>query len=122
MYLGLACGVVGFATYGLATTPSIFLAGIPAMGLWGLTSPAVQGLMTARVGQEEQGRLQGALSSLMGVGALIGPLLFTQCFALAIGPLAELGLPGAPFLLASGLLATGLVLGLRAGRGAHVVR
>ncbi len=122
MYLGLSCGVVGFAVYGLATVPAVFLAGIPAMGLWGLTSPAVQGLMTARVGQDEQGRLQGALSSLMGVGALIGPLMFTQCFALAIGPLVGLDLPGAPFLLASSLLAVGLVLGLWAGRGPHVVR
>jgi DHA1 family tetracycline resistance protein-like MFS transporter len=120
LFIGLAAGVVGFAIYGLAPNPMVFLAGVPVMAVWGLASPSVQGLMTSRVAPDEQGRLQGAVSSLMGVGALIGPLLFTQSFAVAIGPAQTLGLPGAPFLLASAMLLLALVLALRARRPASV--
>jgi DHA1 family tetracycline resistance protein-like MFS transporter len=121
LVVGLAAGVVGFAIYGLATNAMVFLAGVPALAFWGLASPAAQGLMTARVPPDEQGRLQGAVSSLMGVSALMGPLLFTQSFAVAIGPARGLGVPGAPFLLASSLLALALVLATRA-RGPSVDR
>lgn len=52
----------------------------------------------------EQGRLQGAIASLIGIAGLVGPGLFTQTFAYFISPAAKWHLPGAPFLLASCLL------------------
>jgi DHA1 family tetracycline resistance protein-like MFS transporter len=39
----------------------------------GLTNPSIQGLMTAPVSEGEQGKLQGANTSLMGLTGLIGP-------------------------------------------------
>ena len=54
----------GFAIYGLATTGAGFWLGIPVMAMWGLSQPAVQGLMSAKVGPTEQGQLQGATGSL----------------------------------------------------------
>lgn len=98
---GLLFGMVGFVVYGLAPTGTIFLFGIPAGALFGLTYPNLQSIMTSRVGDDEQGRLQGALSSLSGVGGVIAPILFTQTFALAIGPWSGLHLPGLPFLLSA---------------------
>jgi DHA1 family tetracycline resistance protein-like MFS transporter len=59
--------------------------------------------MSRRVSASEQGQLQGANASLMGVANMLGPGLFTQVFALAIAAGAW-HLPGAPFWLASGLL------------------
>src|SRR5207245_2581931 len=82
--------------YGLAPTGGIFLMGIPLGALYGLTYPSLQGLMTRRVGPDEQGRLQGALGCLMGIAGVIAPLLFTQVFAAAIGPFRAAGVPGAP--------------------------
>ena len=35
--------------------------------------PGLQGLMTRRVGPQEQGQLQGANQSLQGIAAIIGP-------------------------------------------------
>ncbi|HTT36297.1 MAG TPA: TCR/Tet family MFS transporter [Burkholderiales bacterium] len=109
---GLAFGAAGFAVYGLAPTGALFLVGVPVMSLWGLAGPASQGLMTRLVGPSQQGQLQGANSSIMGVTGLIGPGLFTQAFATSIGPRASWHLPGAPFLLAALLMvvATGLAL------------
>jgi len=82
------------------------------MALWGLIAPAVQGLLSRRVSSLEQGRLQGATSSLMGLAGLLGPGLFTFVFARAIKASGTLHLPGAPYLLAAMLLvgALGLVL------------
>jgi DHA1 family tetracycline resistance protein-like MFS transporter len=104
---GLLFGTVGFAVYGLAGTGPIFWIGVPLMSLWGLAGPAAQAIMTRRVAATEQGRLQGALSSIMGITGLIGPGLFSLVFARAIE--GEFGgtLAGAPFLLASVMLLAG---------------
>ena len=113
---GLMFGVAGFAIYGMAATGPIFLIGIPVMAFWGLFGPAAQGMMTRRVGPSEQGQLQGALNGLRGVSGLIGPGLFTLTFAAFIGSLRDWQLPGAPFLLASLLLAVAAVLAWRITR------
>jgi DHA1 family tetracycline resistance protein-like MFS transporter len=115
---GLAFGVAGFAIFGLAPTGPVFWLGIPVMALWGLVSPASQGLMSRRIGPQQQGQLQGANASLMGVANLIGPGLFTLTFAFAIGTAKDWGLPGAPYLLAAGLLAMAILVALRAMRSA----
>ena len=72
--------------------------------------------MTRRVGASEQGQLQGANGSVRGITELIGPGLFTQSFAFFIAAGAPLQLPGAPFLLASLLLAAALLVAWRVTR------
>ncbi|WP_257454325.1 TCR/Tet family MFS transporter [Archangium lipolyticum] len=116
MLLGLWFGAAGFAIYGLAPTGFVFCLGIPVIGLWGLFGPAAQGIMTRRVSPSEQGQFQGALASVMGIAGTLGPGLFTLLFARAIDPQRAWNQPGAPFLLASVLLAFGLVLAWRATR------
>ena len=111
---GLLCGAVGFSIYGLAPNPVIYCLGIPIMAFWGLVGPSAQSLMTRRVGASEQGQLQGAIASLAGIAGLLGPSLFTLTFALFIDRLADWHLPGAPFLLAAGLLLMGWALAWRA--------
>jgi DHA1 family tetracycline resistance protein-like MFS transporter len=81
---GLSCGAVGMAIYGIAPTGLLFAAGIPIMSMWGFYGPSAQGLMTRRVGPTEQGKLQGALSSIMGITGIVGPGLFTLTFSTAI--------------------------------------
>lgn len=107
MLLGLFMGVLGFFVYGAAPSGVSFMLGIPLMSLWGLSGPAAQGLMTRKVGPTEQGRLQGAMSSLMGIAELLGPMLFTTVFALSIDPSRGFTLPGAAFWVASLLLLVG---------------
>ncbi|MFL5358201.1 TCR/Tet family MFS transporter [Archangium sp.] len=119
LLLGLAFGSVGFTIYGLASTGPQFWLGIPVMALWGLFGPASQGMMSSRISPSEQGQLQGALSSIMGIAGMIGPTLFTQTFAYFIGPRLDWNLPGAPFLLAAGLLVLALGLAGRATRPAR---
>jgi MFS transporter, DHA1 family, tetracycline resistance protein len=119
LFVGLAFGILGFAMFGLASTGTWFLAAIPVMALWGLASAACLALMSRHVSSSEQGQLQGANASLMGIASMFGPPLFTLAYAAAIK--AET-LPGASFLLAAGFLVAGLVVsvlvtrkGVRAG-------
>jgi DHA1 family tetracycline resistance protein-like MFS transporter len=104
LILALICGAIGMTIFGLAPTGIAFLVGVPVMSLWGLSGPALQGLMTRRVGANEQGQLQGANSSIMGIANLVGPLIFATIFAYSIGGGRGWNLPGASFLLAALLL------------------
>ena len=115
LLFGLLCGAAGFAAFGLAPNGALFCIGIPVMALWGIANPALQGLMTRRVDPTEQGRLQGANSSLQGIANMIGPGLFTQVFAGAVAAHGG-GLSGAPFVLASLLLLAAMAAAWRAAR------
>jgi MFS transporter, DHA1 family, tetracycline resistance protein len=117
MALGLAFGAAGFAIYGLAASGTAFWIGIPVMALWGIATPSLQSVMTRLVNPQEQGRLQGALASLTGLASLLGPTLFTQVFAASIsGPDNWIALPGAPFLVSSGLVLVAMVMAWRTTR------
>jgi DHA1 family tetracycline resistance protein-like MFS transporter len=116
LLLGLLFGVVGFGVYGIATTGALFLVGIPFMALWGLAGPSMQALMSHKVSAEEQGRLQGAMSSVMGITGMLAPLLFTQVLRGAIDEGHAAYLPGAPFVLAAVLLGLSFLWSLRVAR------
>jgi DHA1 family tetracycline resistance protein-like MFS transporter len=116
LMLGLVFGALGFAIYGWASNGYWMLAGIPVMALWGFGGPATQAMMTRQLEAHEQGRLQGALSSLMGVAGLIGPGLFTQVFAWFIVARNGWTLPGAPMFIAATLLVAAMFVGWRASR------
>jgi DHA1 family tetracycline resistance protein-like MFS transporter len=108
---GSAFGVAGFAIYGLASTGTLFLCAIPVMALWGLASPATQALMSRQVDSKEQGLLQGAISSLTSLAGIGAPLMFAHVFASAIEMRRAFQLPGAGFLLASGLVMVAGIVG-----------
>lgn len=112
MMIGLASGLAGFAVYGLASTGTLFMVGIPVMALWGFAQPSVTAQMTKEVQPEEQGRLQGASASINGLSGMVGPWIFAYAFAFAVDPAKGLNMPGLPFFLAAGLMLIGLVAGL----------
>lgn len=111
LLLGLSCGAVGFLIYGLADVGWIFLLGLPVSALWALAAPATQALITQEVGPEVQGRIQGALMSLVSLAGILGPALFAGSFGYFIGDSAIVHLPGAPWYIAALLLGIGVVLG-----------
>ncbi|HYM34497.1 MAG TPA: hypothetical protein VET48_03820, partial [Steroidobacteraceae bacterium] len=102
--LGLGFGFLGFATFGSASSGTIFMAGIPFVALWGLGGPAMQSLMSRRVQTTEQGQLQGALGSIRGITGVIGPLIMNGLFSETAGPRALAEAPGAVYFLSAVLL------------------
>jgi DHA1 family tetracycline resistance protein-like MFS transporter len=109
---GLGCGAAGFAVFGLAPSGTLFWWGIPLMSLWGVCPPTIQALMSRRVSASQQGQLQGATHSLIGLTGLIGPVLFTQIFALSL-PIDA----GMAFLAAALILLAALALAAQVTRG-----
>ena len=106
LIVGLCFGFASFVIYGLAPNGVVFLSGVPIGALWGLTTPSAQGLMSQRVESTEQGLLQGMVGSLQGIAGLIGPFVFTQILARAIGT----PLPGAAYLLSAALMVVAITV------------
>ena len=97
---------------GIATAPNGFwLYGWISLALIsGMQGPALQKVMTERVGADAQGELQGGLSALGSLVLIISPLLYTQLlFAFERG-VAGIVFPGAPFVVAAGFSVLGLIL------------
>ena len=114
--LGLAFGFLGFLFYGLAPTGVLFLVGVPVMSLWGFANPSLQALMTRHVSGSEQGKLQGANSSLTAIAGLVGPAIFTSAFSFFIAPGAPAHVPGAPYILAAAMLLASCAIAWHATR------
>src|SRR5271170_2995522 len=81
---GLFYGFLGFVGFGVAWKGWGALAAIPFIALWGVAGPAMQSLMSQKVNASSQGKLQGAINSLRALTGMVGPVLFTQVFSLAI--------------------------------------
>ena len=101
--------------FALAPTGPWFLLGVPFISLWGLGGAAEQSIMSAHVSADAQGRLSGATASLIAMAGMIGPLFFTRIFAHVLRH-PELELPGAPYLVATVLLAIAIAVAWRATR------
>jgi DHA1 family tetracycline resistance protein-like MFS transporter len=89
------------------------MAFIGLLALAGLAGPAIQAVISREVAASEQGELQGALNSLSGIAAIVGPLIGTNLLA-RFGPLdAHPHVAGAPFFASAAFNAVGLALAVR---------
>ncbi|WP_147111376.1 TCR/Tet family MFS transporter [Tateyamaria sp. syn59] len=104
----LLIGFVSSGTWLLILTP---LAALPAV-----ITPALQGIMSKAVGDDEQGELQGALVSISALAMIISPLLMTFVFYRFTEPSNGIYMPGAPFLLAAVLIAIALMVFMRSAQ------
>jgi DHA1 family tetracycline resistance protein-like MFS transporter len=114
---GLTFGFLAFMGFALASRGWMAFAAIPLIALWGIAGPAMQSLMSQRVDPSSQGKLQGAVNSLRAITGMIGPLLFTQVFAIAISP-HVMHVPGAPYYLAAFLMLASASVAYIVGRPA----
>jgi DHA1 family tetracycline resistance protein-like MFS transporter len=95
VYVGLFLYATGFLLFGLATQGwMMFLFLIPYC-LGGIAGPSLQGIMSGQVPPNQQGELQGALTSLMSLTSIAGPILMTTLFYSFSKPDAVVYFPGA---------------------------
>ena len=69
--------------------------------LGGIAGPSLQGIISTQVPSNEQGELQGALTSLMSLTSIIGPPLMSNLFYFFTKSEALIYFPGAPMLTAA---------------------
>lgn len=114
--IGLLIGVFTMAGYGFATEGWMIYTILAVGSLGGISGPAAQGLISKNVAVDEQGAVQGALSSLGSVAGIIGPPVASNLFGYFISPKAPFALPGAAFFLGSFFILCALLLALRSFR------
>ena len=98
--VGFFAAVAAYIGIALAPNAAAVYLWCIVSSLSGFVMPAVQSIMSNQVPQSEQGELQGAIASMSSVGAIFGPILFTQAFAYFTHTPNSIYFPGAAFLLA----------------------
>lgn len=101
VYAGLLLYTCGYVLYAFADQTWMVFAITTIYCMGGIGGPALQGIISLEVPANEQGELQGALTSLMSITSIIGPVLMTQTFAAFTAADAPVYFPGAPMLLAA---------------------
>lgn len=99
--LGLSIDVLAFVALGFVTNGWIALALTPLTALGSIAGPALQGIMSRKAADDQQGELQGTIASINAVATIAAPLIMTQTFFYFTRDDAAMFLPGAPFLLSA---------------------
>ena len=110
---GLGLSVAMYVCYGLCSQGWMIYLCILVGSLSGVAGPAVQGILSRCVAPDQQGGLQGALTSLASVAGIIGPLMCTSLFGYFISDRAPVHLPGAAFFASALLSLVALGLAVR---------
>lgn len=101
---GLLLELAFLMFYGLARHEGLILASVPFAALAAVGFPALQAILSRRVGDDQQGELQGVLASLVSLATIFAPVVMTQVFARFSGPGAPIFAPGAPFLVSAAIM------------------
>lgn len=113
VWIGLLLYATGMVLFGLATQSWMMFAFMVPYALGGIAGPALQGIMTNEVPSNEQGELQGGLTSLISLSTIFGPWFMTWVFYFCTRSGAPLYLPGAPYYCAAALLLGSALLAVR---------
>lgn len=101
IYLGLALYTAGLALFAFASQGWMMFVFLVPYCLGGIAGPSLQATISQHVPPDQQGELQGALTSLMSLTTIIGPLIMNNLFTYFTSPKAPFLFPGVSFLLGS---------------------
>jgi DHA1 family tetracycline resistance protein-like MFS transporter len=113
VYVGIALHAIGLFCFGAASASWMMFVFLIPYCLGGISGPALQGIISNQVPSNQQGELQGALTSLVSLTSIIGPLMMNSIFAYFSSEQAPFYLPGASFYLAAFLLVISLFFAYR---------
>lgn len=103
IWMGLLLYALGLVLFGFATTGWMMFAFLVPYCLGGIAGPAIQGYISAGVPPNEQGNLQGGLTSIMSLTTVIGPWAMGLLFHYYTKP-GHFQFPGAPFVFGGALM------------------
>ncbi len=98
---GFLLWTIGMFLFAIASEPWMLYAFLVPYALGGIAGPTVQGLISNQVSEKEQGNLQGAITGLVSVTAILGQFIFSPVFYFFIRPETTIYFPGAPYALAA---------------------
>ncbi|MEO7310779.1 MAG: TCR/Tet family MFS transporter [Chitinophagaceae bacterium] len=114
VYIGLAMYALGLLLFAFASKSWMMFVFLVPYCLGGIANPSLQAIMSSEVPSNEQGELQGALTSLTSLTSIFGPIIMTNLFSYFISPKAPFYFAGAAFLLGAVLMIVSAMLAYRA--------
>lgn len=117
--IGIFLYAIGFVSFAFAIKGWMMFVALVPYCLGGIAGPSIQGLISGEVPASEQGELQGALTSLISMTAILGPPMMTNLFSYYTSPAAPVYFPGAPFLLGAILTLLSMLLAIRSLKKTH---
>lgn len=110
IYLGLFLYAVGLILFGFANQGWMMFVFLIPYCLGGIAGPSLQSVMAGNISANEQGALQGALTGLMSITTIIGPLIMNNLFQYFTTDKAPFYFPGISFILAGFFMLSSLVI------------
>lgn len=98
LIIAILCDSAAYIAIAFATRGFVAFLLFPLFCLGGIGQPALLSLMTQRVGADDQGRLQGVLSSLTSLASVIAPLAISAIYFASRG-----AFPGLIWILGAAL-------------------
>lgn len=95
--VGYGVAAASYLFYGAATAGWMMYVVIVASGLGQLAGPTTHAIITRHVPADEQGAVQGSLTSLGSLTGILAPAIATSLFAFFVSDKSPIVLPGAPF-------------------------
>ena len=99
IYLGLSLYTVGLVLFAFAGQSWMMFVFLVPYCLGGLCGPSLQAVISKHVGVTQQGELQGALTGLMSLTTVLGPLMMNSMFAYFTSSKAPFYFPGVHFIV-----------------------
>jgi DHA1 family tetracycline resistance protein-like MFS transporter len=99
VYVGMMMYAVGLSLFAFSNQGWMMFVFLIPYCLGGIAGPSLQGIISNQVPANEQGELQGALTSLISVTSIIGPPLMTNLFAFFTRKNSVIYFPGAAFMM-----------------------
>jgi MFS transporter, DHA1 family, tetracycline resistance protein len=97
VYIGLLLYALGLILFAFASQSWMMFVFLIPYCLGGICGPALQSIISSNVPANEQGELQGALTSLISLTSIFGPMLMTGLFSYFTGPKAPFHFSGIAF-------------------------
>ncbi|MBN8673749.1 MAG: TCR/Tet family MFS transporter [Chitinophagales bacterium] len=110
IYAGLLLYTLGLLLFAFASQTWMMFAFLIPYCLGGIANPSLQATIATYVAPNQQGQLQGALTSLMSLSTIIGPLIMNNLFTYFTSNKAPFYFPGVSFLLGALFMLTSAVI------------
>lgn len=110
IFIGLGFYMLGFFLFALANHSWMMFAFMIPYALGGISVPNIQSILSSQVDANEQGELQGGLTSMVSLTAVIGPILMTSSFTFFTKNPDTLYFPGISFFVGGVLALISLIL------------
>jgi DHA1 family tetracycline resistance protein-like MFS transporter len=104
VYLGIAMYGIGMLLFAFATESWMMFAFLVPFAIGGICTPNLQSYLSGRVGEDQQGELQGGLTAIQSLTTIFGPLIMTSIFFYTTKAGTAFYFPGSAFLLAAVLV------------------